>query len=183
MDFTLRRATADDAETMVRMHIRSWRESYSGLLPEDFFAEREAAIDAHIERQRASNAGPVVPLLAYDPDGGLVGIAAAGPARDKDAPCGLELYMLYTLRRVYGTGVGQALVDSLLGRDAAYLWVLEGNPRAQAFYRRNGFERDGKRQLLPPVWYELPEIRMVRAAVEPLFDPARFDSARRPAGQ
>lgn len=166
MEFTLRRATVDDAETMVRMHIKSWRESYAGLLPEDFFAEREGAIAAHIERQRASIAGPVVPLLAHDHDGELVGIAVAGPARDEDAPCRLELYMLYTLRRVYGTGVGQALVDSLLGLDPAYLWVLEDNPRAQAFYRRNGFEPDGKRQLLPPVWYKLPEIRMVRAAVE-----------------
>ncbi|MBT2515370.1 GNAT family N-acetyltransferase [Arthrobacter sp. ISL-30] len=165
MAFTLRPGTVDDAETMVRMHIMSWRESYAHLLPEEFFAEREANIGAQIERQRTSNLGSAVPLLAHDDDGCLVGIAAAGPGRDEDSPHLLELYMLYTLRRVHGAGVGQALVDALLSGEAAYLWVLEGNPRAQAFYRRNGFEPDGKRQLLPPRWYELPEIRMVRPAV------------------
>ncbi|MHA7200304.1 GNAT family N-acetyltransferase [Arthrobacter alkaliphilus] len=73
--------------------------------------------------------------------------------------------VLYTLRRVHGLGVGQALVDAVIGNSAAFLWVLEDNPRAQAFYRKNGFRPDGTRELLPPEWHELPEIRMVRAAV------------------
>ncbi len=77
----------------------------------------------------------------------------------------VELQVIYTLRRVHGLGVGQALVDAVIGNSAAFLWVLEDNPRAQAFYRKNGFQPDGTRQLLPPDWHELPEIRMVRAAV------------------
>ena len=72
--------------------------------------------------------------------------------------------MIYALRRVHGTGVGQALLDAVIGKDSAYLWVLEDNPRAQAFYRRNSFVPDGRRELLPPEWEELPEIRMVRPA-------------------
>lgn len=165
MEFTLRPATVDDAESLTRMHLAAWRESYRRLLPEEFFAFREATINARIERQREALASSYQPMLAHDVNGALVGIASAGQSRDEDRPCELELQMIYTLRRVHGLGVGHALVDAVIGDAAAYLWVLEDNPRAQAFYRKIGFQADGTRQLLPPDWHELPEIRMVRAAV------------------
>ena len=165
MDFTLRPATVDDAEAMTIMHVQSWRESYGHLLPPEFFAKQEAALPDRIERYRASIAAGHPRMLAHDPDGELVGIAASGPGRDEDSPCDVELFMLYTLQRIQGRGVGQALLDALLGDGPAYLWVLDDNPRAQAFYRRNGFVPDGKRQLCDPSWYSLPEHRMVRPAV------------------
>ena len=48
---------------------------------------------------------------------------------------------------------------------AAFLWVLEDNPRAQAFYARNSFGADGARDVLGADWHNLPEIRRVRPAV------------------
>ncbi|MFP3579667.1 GNAT family N-acetyltransferase [Arthrobacter sp. SIMBA_036] len=167
MDFTLRAALVDDAEAMAVMHIQSWRESYASMLPPEFFISQEKALEDRIERYRASIAAGRVRMLAHDSDGGLVGLAAAGPGRDEDSPCGVELFMLYTLARVHGRGVGQALVNTLLGDGPAYLWVLDNNPRAEAFYRRNGFVPDGKRKLCDPSWYSLPEHRMVRPAAGP----------------
>ncbi len=165
MEFSLRAATVDDVEPLTRMHLAAWRESYGHLLPEEFFALHEATINTRIERQREALAGSYKPMLAHDADGALVGIAFAREAPDEDRPCELQLQVIYTLRRVHGSGVGQALVDAVISNSAAFLWVLEDNPRAQAFYRKNGFRADGTRQLLPPEWHELPEIRMVRAAV------------------
>ena len=49
----------------------------------------------------------------------------------------------------HGTGAGQGLHDRLLerlrglGLHAAELWVVDGNERAQSFYRRNGWTHDG----------------------------------------
>ncbi|MGW9413662.1 N-acetyltransferase family protein [Arthrobacter cupressi] len=165
MTFTLRTATPDDAETVPRLHLAAWKESYGHLLPKEFFETREATMDESVERHRKALAGAYQPVLAHDSAGELVGMAFAAPSRDDDAPCSLELQMIYALQRVHGTGVGQALLDAVIGKDEAYLWVLEDNPRAQAFYRRNGFVPDGRRELLPPEWEELPEIRMVRPAV------------------
>ncbi|MFJ4210036.1 GNAT family N-acetyltransferase [Paenarthrobacter sp. NPDC089675] len=162
MDFSIRAATVEDAREMAIMHVQAWRESYGHLLPPEFFAKQESALPDRVERYRTSIAEGHKRILAHDPDGKLVGIAAAGEGRDEDSPCELELFMLYTLRHVHGRGVGQALVDELLGDGPAYLWVLDDNPRAQAFYRRNGFVPDGKRQLCDPSWYSLPEHRMVR---------------------
>jgi GNAT superfamily N-acetyltransferase len=166
MEFTLRKAGPDDAEIVPRLHLDAWRESYGHLLPEEFFASREAVMADRIEQHREALAGTYQPVLAFDGGGELVGMAAAvSPSNDEDAPCKTELQLIYTLKRVHGTGVGQALLDAAIGTEAAYLWVLEDNPRAQAFYRRNGFVPDGKREILPPEWQELPEIRMVRPAV------------------
>ncbi|SEJ47361.1 Ribosomal protein S18 acetylase RimI [Arthrobacter sp. yr096] len=162
MDFTLRPATVDDAEAMALMHVQSWKESYGRLLPPEFFEKQEAALPHRIERYRDFIAAGHTRLLAHDSEGHLVGLGAAGPGQDEDSPCERELFMLYTLERIHGRGVGQALVDALIGDGPAYLWVLDDNPRAQAFYRRNGFAPDGKRQLCDPSWFSLPEHRMVR---------------------
>ncbi|MET4902456.1 GNAT family N-acetyltransferase [Paenarthrobacter sp. CC6] len=162
MDFTLRPATVDDARAMAVMHLQSWRESYGRLLPDEFFAKQEAGLPQRIDKYRESIAAGHARMLAFGPDGDLVGLGAAGQGNDEDRPCDTELFMLYTLERIHGRGVGQALVDALIGDAPAYLWVLDDNPRAQAFYRRNGFVPDGKRQLCDPSWYSLPEHRMVR---------------------
>lgn len=150
---------------MAVMHLQSWRESYGRLLPDEFFAKQEARLPQRIDKYRESIAAGHARMLAFGPDGDLVGLGAAGQGNDEDRPCDTELFMLYTLERIHGRGVGQALVDALIGDAPAYLWVLDDNPRAQAFYRRNGFVPDGKRQLCDPSWYSLPEHRMVRPGV------------------
>ena len=47
----------------------------------------------------------------------------------------------------------------------AYLWVIEGNERAVAFYRRHGFELDGVVHDIEPGWPGGRQARMVRAGV------------------
>ncbi|WP_125616314.1 GNAT family N-acetyltransferase [Specibacter cremeus] len=161
MSFSLRPATVDDAEDLVRLHLACHEEAYARHLPAEWFAMRRATAAERVAHWRDDTVP--LPTVAYD-DGGLVGMAKAGPARYAEAPAETELYMIYTLARVHGTGVGQALLDAELGDRAAFLWVLEDNPRARAFYARNGFVPDGTRQLLPADWHSLPEICLVRGA-------------------
>ncbi len=52
-------------------------------------------------------------------------------------------------------------MEQAIGDRAAYLWVLDGNARATAFYRRHGFADDGGRK--PEPGTGLTEIRMTRA--------------------
>jgi len=49
---------------------------------------------------------------------------------------------IYVLQEVYGTGAGQRLLDATVGDAPACLWMLDDHPRAEAFYRRNSFQRD-----------------------------------------
>lgn len=162
MDFRLRQATPEDAEAVVLMHTLAHEECYPHLLSAEFFRRRRASIRERVERRRASLATGEPRILALDADNELVGFADAGPGRDDDGPETMELYSLYTLRRTYGTGLGAALVSAAVGSGPAYLWVVENNPRALAFYLKQGFRPDGKRNTLPPEWEALPEIRLVR---------------------
>jgi len=57
--------------------------------------------------------------------------------------------------------VGQALLDHVLGDSPAMLWVAAQNPRAIAFYRRNGFEFDGVEKV-DPVAPLITDARMLR---------------------
>jgi GNAT superfamily N-acetyltransferase len=102
--------------------------------------------------------------IATDSESNIVGVAGGGPAADDDADTGVELdlQVLYVLSGHYGTGLAAKLLETVLtGRDAL-LWVLENNPRAQAFYAKHGFVADGRIESLVDDWAGLKEIRMVR---------------------
>ena len=166
MDFRLRQATPEDAEAVVLMQTLAHEECYPHLLSPAFFERRRAGIPERVERRRAFLDTREPRILAFDDDNQLVGYADAGPGREDDAPEALELYSIYTLRRTYGSGLGAALVRAAVGSGPGYLWVLENNPRALAFYLKQGFRPDGKRNTLPPEWEALPELRLVRRAKE-----------------
>jgi ribosomal protein S18 acetylase RimI-like enzyme len=162
MDYVLRQATPDDAEAIVRMHTLAHEECYLHLLSPAFFAARREAIPERVARRRNHLNVEDPRVIVLDANKDVVGFADAGPGRDEDGPVPLELYSIYILSRAQGLGLGSALVGAAIGESPAYLWVLEDNLRAQAFYRRHGFQPDGKRGLLPPEWEALPEMRMVR---------------------
>lgn len=113
---------------------------------------------------------------------------AAESADPADLPS-RTLYTLYVLRSHHGTGAGQALLDSTLGVgsgtgsgagagtgagigavaapdagarvEPVSLWVAKQNPRAIAFYLRNGFRFDGAEQQDPGA-PAITDARMVR---------------------
>ena len=162
MDYVLRQATSEDAEAVVLMHTLAHEECYPHLLSKAFFAARRQAIPERVARRRDHLDVQDPRILALDANNEVVGFADAGPGRDENGPVPLELYSIYLLARAQGTGLGANLMGAAIGESPAYLWVLEDNLRAQAFYRRHGFQPDGRRGLLPPEWEALPELRMVR---------------------
>lgn len=87
----------------------------------------------------------------------LIGFAMSGIS-DDGMP---QLYMLYVVARHHGTGIGQRLFEAVIPSGAAVLWVAMENPRAIAFYHRNGFEFDGAEQTDPGT-PGIVEARMVR---------------------
>ncbi|GGU33795.1 GNAT family N-acetyltransferase [Nocardioides albus] len=157
----IRAAVVDDAEALTDLHLDVWEEAYAGLMPDSIFVERRAQRAARIDRWRTNiETGPISSLVVEDDEPGrLLGFAGAGPARDDvpDLPR-LELTALYVRAERYGTGLGHAMLQQAIGSAAAYLWVLDGNERATAFYERQGFRFDGETKT-DPVGVEL---RMVR---------------------
>ena len=156
---TLRRAVADDAERGAALQMQCWREAYAPHVSPDVLEARLADEDPWVEAwRRQLEVGPPRTLAVAGDE--LVGFAVAGPSRKPDAPTAQELYALYTRAAWWGRGLGDALLEATVAPEPCWLFVLEANVRAQAFYRRHGFEADGFRQLYAGL--DAWEIRMVR---------------------
>ncbi|GGF34532.1 N-acetyltransferase [Marmoricola endophyticus] len=142
----IRPAELADAEALTDLHLDVWEEAYGdlvdpGVLRERRRTRRERAVRwaEILERSRADT------LLACSDEGRLLGFTSAGPGRDdpSEGLPALEVWALYVRAEVYGTGVGFALLQAAAGSGEAYLYVLDGNRRAIAFYERQGFGFDG----------------------------------------
>lgn len=159
MSWTIARPVLDDLDEMGRVHVQVWREAYAGLLPDDYLAGLDPTFGPRRWRERFGSSPEVSWWLARD-EAGIVGMATSGPGRDDDAPVPLELYAINVLARAHGTGLATDLVGRAIGDRPAYLWVLDGNARAVAFYARLGFIDEGGRKPEPETG--VTEIRMAR---------------------
>ncbi|SDR80960.1 Ribosomal protein S18 acetylase RimI [Friedmanniella luteola] len=174
---TLRPVTLDDAEAYVRCHVDCLTETYAAIMPPAFAEQHRQAIPDTVAQTRAAWAAAdeqpeprTHAWLARDPDGEVVGVVRSGPGtqdweRALGAPptdVGWQLHHLYTRARTHGTGLGRRLLDAAVGDHATYLWILDGNPRADRFYRRHGFAPDGGTLTCGPSWFHRPMYRLVR---------------------
>ncbi len=152
----------EDAQPLARMVDQVWRATYGSMLPQEFW-------DSYPKAQRASELRESITDwaqrgLVAEADGALVGWAVQGPSRACTAGIEparrIEMYSLYV--HAPGEGLGQRLLDELLGKQPAELWVFEANVRAQRFYERNGFRLEGTRHIYRPETASVPEVRFVR---------------------
>jgi GNAT superfamily N-acetyltransferase len=163
--YRVRPMRLSDAESAAEVHVQVWREAYDGLLPAGYLAGLDPRSFAQRRRAHLVDPGAAKSVLGLDPAGRIVAVAAAGPARDEDAPTPWELFAINVLAGHHGTGLADLVMAELVGERATYLWVLEGNERARAFYARYGFVADGATKLHPPTGRV--EMRMRRAPENP----------------
>lgn len=93
-------------------------------------------------------ADPARTVLAVRDDGRIIGYALL---IQHDGNAEIELSKFYVLPRWHGSGASTSLMAAVLdwgsasGARALTLGVNQGNERAQAFYRKQGFEITGTR--------------------------------------
>lgn len=155
---------ASDAAAIADLHVSTWREAYAHLLPENYFSQ-EYIDGRHAMWNRAlTHPRDDMTVRIAEIDGDVVGFAWAGPGigpEGDEPPRDRQLYAIYVAAARYGTGAGQALLDETIGTGPAMLWVAKENPRATAFYIRNGFRFDGVEQTDPHA-PSITDARMIR---------------------
>ena len=159
MDGSVRRAVLADAEAIGRVHYATHLEAYTGKFPEGVIESNPPERRARMWTRVIS--GGLGEVWVAELEDEIVGFAGTGRSRDDDPPRELELTTIYLLAAHHGSGLGQALLDAALGDRPASLWVLADNPRAIAFYRRNGFEPDGTEKI-DERFGNIREIRLLR---------------------
>ena len=156
----IRPAQLTDVPAMARVNVHAWNETYRGLIS-DRILDDPGFTSARARQWTTVLTDPrfITHRVAVAEDNGIiVGIAMSGPGAQQSDP--LHLYVLYVLKQWHGSGAGTDLLEAVLPPwEAATLWVADPNPRAQAFYRKHGFQPDG----IEKVEDDLPVIHMIRA--------------------
>ncbi|MBX3430691.1 MAG: GNAT family N-acetyltransferase [Hyphomonadaceae bacterium] len=153
-EIVYRDARAADAEALGAFAERTFTETFGHLYPpEDLAAYVEAKYPAHVVAAELGD--PNVRYVLAQRKGAIVGYSKLGVVdMDVDATDALELHRLYVDASVKGAGVAKALMDDGLawargkGAKVMYLSVWENNARAQAFYKRYGFEHVGEHKFM-----------------------------------
>ena len=157
------------------VHVRSWQAAYRNILPDDYLnqlrPEDRAAVYDFATRDPLKPKTIVAVEEAVSP--AIRGFATTMPVTDSDMPgCG-ELGALYVDPQHWGNGVGVALLLAAReqmwqqGFRKAILWVLTGNVRAERFYQRDGWTRDGVTRKATVWGIEVDEIRYARELSAP----------------
>lgn len=137
---TIRIATSADVPAMCAFGARVVPAHYAPLVGHE-------AAQAQVDDwwTPAAFARPVADgrVLVAERDGEVVAVAQRGPGPDHAH----VLHKLYLAPDARGSGLGPRLVDALIATlpaGTAEFWVehFQGNPRAAAFYEREGFALD-----------------------------------------
>jgi ribosomal protein S18 acetylase RimI-like enzyme len=143
--------------------VASWRAAFTGLVPQDFLDSMDPAVIAASWSESIAVGRSRFYVAATE--AGIVGYAGVGPERDPQAPPNTgELYALFVHPDWWGSGAARQLTDAAVadlhanGCDEVWLWVLEANTRARAFYARYGFNETPDRT--HSSLNNLPELRL-----------------------
>ncbi len=144
---TIRRALPADLECLQQISRQTFTETFAGQnTPEDM--EKYLAEDLSSQRLGAELADPDSAFYFAQRDNRTIGYLKlnTGAAQTEPQDAGaLEIERIYVLRELHGLKAGQLLYEKALEiarqRNSPYIWlgVWEENPRAIAFYRKNGF--------------------------------------------
>lgn len=148
-EITLREAARCDAAALGRLHVASWHETYTGIVPDEMLAG--LSVEKRIAMWSKILGGPEAfdrEIVFVVEDGStMIGFGCCGLQRDRMlAAAGFsgEMSAIYVLRSHQKRGVGRSLVAAMSqtlskrGHAAASVWVLRENVPARAFYEGLG---------------------------------------------
>lgn len=157
----LRAGRPDDAAELARLWLESGRAGFSAFLPSDY---RWPSADVVEERTRRAMSEEGVGLFVAEGPEGIVGYAGHSRSRDPDALESVgEVRTMFVRPSGWGSGVAGDLLARVLealGKTAeeATVWSFVANERANAFYEKHGFRRDGGRRR-EEVWAYVDQVR------------------------
>jgi ribosomal protein S18 acetylase RimI-like enzyme len=137
----IRKAVLTDAKGIAKVHVESWKTTYSNIVPADYLNNLTYESREQIWINNIPNGGVYV---AENNEGEIVGFSSGGIERSgKYKGFDGELYAIYILKEYQGQGIGTALVKPIIneiirmGLNSVLVLVLEDN-NSRLFYEALG---------------------------------------------
>lgn len=142
----IRRAAQIDAANIAHVHVKSWQQSYKGLV--DSYYLSQMSIDERTARWKEwlPQKSHIVFVLE-DEERNLCGFISGGPIRSHH-PYECEVYAFYLLKHVQQKGFGTKMLRMFAaelaanGNTSMIVWVLKDNPSKQAYISLGGKKID-----------------------------------------
>ncbi|MDB5054480.1 MAG: family N-acetyltransferase [Bacilli bacterium] len=144
--FEIRWAQLHDANILGFVHTQSYRDTYKGIMPNDFL--QKFSLDKRVKCFELSLSQGIEQIAIMLVSGITVGFMMITPPNDF-SKSQTEISAIYLLKQYQGQGYGKCLLDwglarlKELGYKKVILWVLQENKDAIRFYERQNFEFDG----------------------------------------
>ena len=123
----IRKAQLEDIERVAEMEVFNYRLQFYPIFKEDDFYFKELTVS----KRAAHYAKELESVWVYD-DGVVKGFMQVQEG---------EVKKLFVEPVLQGNGIGAELLEYAISQmNVHFLWVLEKNKRAMAFYQRHGFE-------------------------------------------
>lgn len=144
-EVVIRKASAEDASAIARVHVKSWQTTYNGILEKKFLdsLKWEDRINWWEESLTDPEEGTENFVALIDDQ--VIGFIGGGKIRDSKNGYDAELYAIYILDEFRGLGIGRKLFNRLVkwlkrkGFSSMLVRVAEKN-RYRDFYTRLGAE-------------------------------------------
>jgi len=145
----IREVTVDDAGDLGAAHVAAWQVGYQGLMPSGFLSRLNPQTRAEGWRRSIEAGDSLATTLVAQVGERIAGFSSYGPPREEVPDGWGELWGINVHPDFWRRGIGTELLSAAatglvrLGYRHAYLWVVRGNERAIAFYRRQDWRPDG----------------------------------------
>jgi len=139
----VRKARPADAESVARIYVSAWRDTYPLILPSRILLGMTVEGQAARWRNAIAIAAREAVYVAETDKGTILGMSSMGRARDSGLGYDAEIYTLYVDPMMTGRGVGRALLAgsfnalSERGHTRCVIWAHAKNP-ARFFYEAMG---------------------------------------------
>jgi ribosomal protein S18 acetylase RimI-like enzyme len=163
----LRVAGPADADQLTAVFLDCWRISYAPVMPASLVDAMTSQKARTMWADALTRPGQTIVAATRDePPHAVVGFVGFQLLEDGAG----YVSSLYVSPSLQGGGVGRLLLSEAeqelrdSGARTARLWVFEANAPSRAFYARQGWQPDGRRETLPQ-WGQ-PQLGMTKALVD-----------------
>lgn len=137
----IRKANINDAQSIVKININEWKNTYNGIFPKNVLATLESKYDESVIKCQKN----INEYLVYEKDNKIVGFLRFGVNKKGYENNYAEIYALYVDSDYQGLGIGKDLVYYLKkmlfdSYDFILVSTLKENT-ANNFYQKIGFKK------------------------------------------